>query len=169
MKGDASTLNEDARLLREEKRPDVRRKSAFGSSLNARRIQPGRERARLGVSFRISRMSRTPQYKTKVPEMNRYRRSFMIGSIGMGASLWLARASADTPHLSTADPAAKAVGYTENAAKVDKTKYPSFAAGQTCANCSLYQGKSSDAWGGCTLFADKLVAGPGWCSSYTNM
>ncbi|KMZ13319.1 High potential iron-sulfur protein [Candidatus Burkholderia humilis] len=101
--------------------------------------------------------------------MNPFRRNFVIGSIGMGASLWLTRASADAASLSVSDPAAKAVGYTENAAKVDKTKYPNFAAGQTCANCSLYEGKSSDAWGGCTLFADKLVASPGWCSSYTNM
>jgi hypothetical protein len=153
MKGDASTLQEDARLLR-----------------SCRYAKVG-ETAWLGVSFRVraiySRVS--PNTKTKVPRMNPLRRSFVIGSIGMGASLWLTRASADAPHLSVSDPAAKAVGYTEDASKVDKAKYPNFTAGQTCANCSLYQGKSSDAWGGCTLFEGKLVAGPGWCSSYTNM
>jgi hypothetical protein len=101
--------------------------------------------------------------------MNATRRQFVIGSIGMGASLWLARADADAKHLSVSDPAAKAVGYTEDATKVDKAKYSNYAASQTCANCSLFQGKSTDAWGGCTLFDDKQVAGRGWCSSWTNM
>jgi hypothetical protein len=101
--------------------------------------------------------------------MNASRRSFVMSSIGLGATLWLTRARADAPHLSVTDPAAKAVGYTEDASKVDKTKYSNYAAGQTCANCSLFSGKSTDKWGGCTLFGDKLVAGPGWCSSYTNM
>jgi len=101
--------------------------------------------------------------------MNTSRRNFMVVSIGAGTALWLSRARADAPHLSESDPAAVAVGYTENAAKVDKAKYPNFAADQTCANCSLYQGKASDAWGGCTLFGDKLVAGKGWCAAWTNM
>ncbi|EKS69692.1 MULTISPECIES: high-potential iron-sulfur protein [Caballeronia] len=101
--------------------------------------------------------------------MNTSRRNFMVVSIGAGTALWLSRARADAPHLSESDPAAVAVGYKENAAKVDKAKYPNFAADQTCANCSLYQGKASDAWGGCTLFGDELVAGKGWCSSWTNM
>jgi hypothetical protein len=30
----------------------------------------------------------------------------------------------------------------------------------------LYQGKASDAWGGCPLFAGKQVSGKGWCSAY---
>ncbi|SAL44458.1 high potential iron-sulfur protein [Caballeronia peredens] len=93
----------------------------------------------------------------------------MIFSVGMGSSLWLSRASADASHLSESDPAAVAVGYREDAAKIDKAKYSNYAAGQTCANCSLFSGKSTDAWGGCTLFGDKLVAGRGWCASYTNM
>ncbi|WP_044043291.1 high-potential iron-sulfur protein [Caballeronia insecticola] len=97
------------------------------------------------------------------------RRSFMILSVGMSSSLWLSRAGADASHLSESDPAAVAVGYREDAAKVDKAKYSNYSAGQTCANCSLFSGKSTDPWGGCTLFGDKLVAGRGWCASYTNM
>ncbi|MDR5760120.1 high-potential iron-sulfur protein [Caballeronia sp. LZ035] len=97
------------------------------------------------------------------------RRSFMIAGAGALPALWLTRVRADAAHLSESDPAAVAVGYTENAAKVDKKKYPNYATDQTCANCSLFQGKSTDAWGGCTLFGDKLVAGRGWCSSWTNM
>jgi hypothetical protein len=101
--------------------------------------------------------------------MNVSRRNFVICGIGAGATLWLTQARADAPHLSVSDPAAKAVAYTEDASKVDKAKATNYVAGQTCANCSLFQGKSTDAWGGCTLFDGKVVAGRGWCSSYTNM
>ena len=64
---------------------------------------------------------------------------------------------------------AQAVGYKEDASKVDKAKFPQYAAGQSCETCSLFQGKAGDAYGGCGLFGDKLVATRGWCSSYTNM
>jgi hypothetical protein len=30
----------------------------------------------------------------------------------------------------------------------------------------LYQGKPGSPAGGCSLFAGKQVAGPGWCSAY---
>ena len=103
--------------------------------------------------------------------MKTSRRHFLTLSGGVSASLMLSRlAFADTANaLSEADPKAQAVGYKEDAAKVDKAKFPGFAAGQTCANCSLFQGKATDAYGGCTLFGDKQVAARGWCSSYSNM
>jgi len=47
-----------------------------------------------------------------------------------------------------------------------KDKHPKYAAGQICTNCALYQGKASDAWGACPLFAGKQVAGKGWCSAW---
>lgn len=101
------------------------------------------------------------------------RRAFLARSAGLGSALVLAplagAARADGDRLSVADPAARAVGYTEAAAQVDKAKYPSWSASQNCGNCSLFQGKSGDAWGGCTLFGTKQVAAAGWCSSYTNM
>lgn len=106
--------------------------------------------------------------------MKTSRRHFLLLGAGLGSSIVLSRAAfADTSStsnkLSEADPKAQAVGYREDASKVDKTRFPDYAAGQTCANCSLFQGKSSDAYGGCTLFGDKQVAAPGWCSSYSNM
>lgn len=102
--------------------------------------------------------------------MNTSRRSFVIFSVGMGSSLLLARrALAEPPKLSEADPAAVAVGYREDASKIDKAKYPNYSAGQDCSSCSLYSGKSPDAWGGCALFTGKQVAAHGWCSAYTNM
>jgi hypothetical protein len=78
-------------------------------------------------------------------------------------------AMAEGARLPESDPAAVAVGYKEDAAKVDKAKYTNYAAGQNCSNCSLFEGKATDAWGGCTLFPGKQVAAKGWCSSYTNM
>jgi hypothetical protein len=101
------------------------------------------------------------------------RRTFLARSAGLGSALVLAplarAVQADGDKLSVADPAARAVGYTEAAAQVDKGKYPTWSAGQNCSNCSLFQGQSTDAWGGCTLFGAKQVAAAGWCSSYTNM
>src|SRR6185295_13319241 len=70
--------------------------------------------------------------------MNTSRRSFVIFSVGIGSSLFLARrALAEPPKLSEADPAAVAVGYREDASKIDKAKYPNYAAGQDCSSCSL--------------------------------
>jgi hypothetical protein len=59
-----------------------------------------------------------------------------------------------------------ALGYVVDAAKADKAKFPKFAAGQHCANCSLFQGKTTDASGPCPIFAGKAVAAKGWCSAY---
>ena len=104
--------------------------------------------------------------------MKTSRRHFLMLSVGVSSSLLLSRAAfADdtTNKLSEADPKAQAVGYKEDASKVDKAKFPNYAAGQTCGNCSLFQGKTTDAYGGCTLFGDKQVAAHGWCSSYSNI
>ncbi|APA88076.1 high-potential iron-sulfur protein [Paraburkholderia sprentiae WSM5005] len=104
--------------------------------------------------------------------MKTSRRHFLLLSAGVGSSLALSRAAfaGTVPNaLSESDPQAQAVGYTEDASKVDKARFPNFAAGQSCANCSLFQGKAADAYGGCTLFGTKQVASRGWCSAYSNM
>lgn len=103
--------------------------------------------------------------------MKTSRRQFLMLGAGFGSSLVLSDvAFAGTANtLSESDPAAQAVGYQEDASKVDKAKFPSYAAGQTCASCSLFQGKATDAYGGCTLFGTKQVAARGWCSSYSTM
>ncbi|AXF11977.1 high-potential iron-sulfur protein [Paraburkholderia sp. SIMBA_055] len=105
--------------------------------------------------------------------MKTSRRHFLLMSVSAGSSLMMSRvgfaASANANVLSETDPQAQALGYKEDASKVDKAKYPQYAADQKCSTCSLFQGKAADAYGGCTLFGDKQVAAPGWCSSYTNM
>ncbi|CAG4892820.1 high-potential iron-sulfur protein [Paraburkholderia saeva] len=101
--------------------------------------------------------------------MQASRRSFLILSAGMVSSLALSRAAiADAPKLTEDDPAAQKLGYRLDAAKVDRAKFPSWAAGQTCSNCSLFQGGASDPYGGCALFGPKQVAARGWCTSWTN-
>ena len=70
------------------------------------------------------------------------------------------------PQADEKDPTAQALGYLHDATKVDKAKFKQYAAGQTCANCQLYQGKPADAWAPCTIFPGKQVNGKGWCSAW---
>lgn len=93
------------------------------------------------------------------------RRQFIqiIPAAALGA-LGLRAAHAQTK-VDEKDAAAAALGYVHDASKADKAKFKTFAAGQACSNCLLYQGKA-DPWGGCALFPGKQVAGAGWCSAY---
>lgn len=96
------------------------------------------------------------------------RREFIV-QLSLGGTALMAGGAAlaaGAPMVTDADPQAKTFGYVADAAKVDKTKSPKFAAGQNCGNCALFQGKATDAAGGCPLFAGKQVAGKGWCNSY---
>jgi hypothetical protein len=74
---------------------------------------------------------------------------------------------APTPHLDVKDPAAIALGYVEDAAKVDAKKNPSYTPGSSCENCLQLQGAAGAAYRPCTLFPGKLVATTGWCSAWT--
>jgi len=100
--------------------------------------------------------------------MKTSRRSFLISSVGVVSALALSReALADAPMLSENDPAAQALGYRTDATKVDKAKYPKYAAGQACAMCMLYQGNPGSASGPCAAFPGKQVSSKGWCSAFT--
>ena len=77
-----------------------------------------------------------------------------------------AGAAAPAPRVDEKDPQAVSLGYKHDATKVDKAKFPKYAPGQACANCTLFQGKPTDAWAPCPIFANKQVAGKGWCSAY---
>ena len=94
---------------------------------------------------------------------------------GLALSMALALAAAASfltplaqaaPMVNEKDPQAVALGYVADASKADKAKFKTFAAGQLCSNCALFQGKAADAAGGCPLFAGKQVAGKGWCSAW---
>ena len=99
--------------------------------------------------------------------MKASRRTFLISSIGVASSLALSRqAFADAPKVAESDPTAQALGYKEDASKVDKAKFAKYAPGQNCAGCQLYQGKAADAVAPCPIFGGKQVAGKGWCSAW---
>ena len=69
------------------------------------------------------------------------------------------------PLVDEKDAQAIGLGYVAVATKADKTKFPKYADGQQCSNCSLYQGGSAEQ-GGCPLFAGKQVLSKAWCSAY---
>jgi len=100
--------------------------------------------------------------------VNPARRTF-LGSTGLAiAGVLVARtgAGADAPHLTLDDPTAQALGYTENSAAVDETKYPTHKAGMQCNNCNFFQGEASAAYAPCQLYSGKLVNAKGWCAGY---
>ncbi|WP_116138253.1 high-potential iron-sulfur protein [Trinickia diaoshuihuensis] len=101
--------------------------------------------------------------------MKSSRRTFLITSLGAVSALALAsrEALADAPKVAENDPTAVALGYKLDASKVDKAKYPKYAAGETCSNCQFFQGKPADAFAPCPMFGGKQVAGKGWCSAYS--
>jgi hypothetical protein len=110
--------------------------------------------------------------------LNSGRRGFLsvLGAIGAASALgWRstpaqAQAAAaggkDLPHLSTDDPTGKALHYTEDASKADKSAAPNHKPDDKCSNCQLYMGTAGQSYGPCTLFAGKSVASNGWCLSH---
>ena len=73
-------------------------------------------------------------------------------------------AAAALPVLSPTEPAAKALGYVEDAKKVDAKTNPSYKPGQICGNCLQWSDKNRKApLAKCNLFPGKQVKNPGWC------
>ena len=97
------------------------------------------------------------------------RRTFVFKTIPASAVLLgtAGMAFAQAPQLSESDPTAAALGYKQDAAKVDAKKFPAYAAGHVCGNCQLYQGKAGEAAGACGAFPGKLVSAKGWCSAWS--
>ena len=87
----------------------------------------------------------------------------MIAGTGISSVAW----SDSLPMLSESDPVATSLGYKADASSVDKTKFPQYAAGQTCSNCALYQGAAGSSSGACPIYAGKAVSAKGWCASYS--
>jgi hypothetical protein len=100
--------------------------------------------------------------------MKASRRTFILTGVGVASTFALGSrvALADAPKVAESDPTAQALGYKEDASKVDKAKYAKYAAGQDCGNCQFYQGKAGDAYAPCPMFSSKQVASKGWCSAY---
>jgi len=84
----------------------------------------------------------------------------LMGLATGGAAL---AADAALVPLKPDDPTAKALGYSEDATKVDLKANPAHKPDQSCSGCVQYKGKAGDARGGCNLFAGKSVNAHGWC------
>ncbi|MBL7714825.1 MAG: high-potential iron-sulfur protein [Bdellovibrionales bacterium] len=71
--------------------------------------------------------------------------------------------------LSEKDPVATALGYSEDASKVDVTKFPrkgtAEGAKMSCMNCAQYTALN-EGWGKCNIFAQGVVTAGGWCNSW---
>src|SRR5258708_34108722 len=72
-------------------------------------------------------------------------------------------ANAALPPPDPSDPTAKALGFVNDATKIDSKTHPTFKAGQKCSTCAQFQGQASDATAACTIFAGKSVPAGGWC------
>jgi hypothetical protein len=103
------------------------------------------------------------------------RRKFLTLAGSAGAALvvglrplttWAQAGGAQLPHLSSDDPTAKALGYVDDATKVDKTKFPAYKAGAKCQTCNFFQGGTAST-GPCQLFPGKSVNAGGWCASHS--
>jgi hypothetical protein len=75
--------------------------------------------------------------------------------------------AAEPAHLDVKDPAARKLGYVENASQIDLKKYPAYVKGSNCENCLLLQGTSGAHYRPCSLFPGKLVSVDGWCSGWS--
>jgi High potential iron-sulfur protein len=93
------------------------------------------------------------------------RRTFLLQVAAAGTVLATTQARAQAK-LDEKDPQAVGLGYVADTTKADAKKYPKHTKDQKCSNCALYQGKATDAAGGCPLFGTKQVAGNGWCSAW---
>ena len=92
--------------------------------------------------------------------------STVIGSAAFAGTLTSVADAKALPHLTTQDPQALALHYTEDASQINASKDPSHTAGAKCATCKLYQGSSGEPFGPCQLYPGKAVSANGWCMGY---
>lgn len=94
-------------------------------------------------------------------------RTLVLGAAAAAVAPVCPSRSAELEKLDVNDPAARALGYVENAGAVDAKKYPGYVQGSNCDNCLLLQGKPGNNYRPCSLFRGKLVAVSGWCKGWT--
>lgn len=96
------------------------------------------------------------------------RRQFISMAPAAGAVLFASGIAfaADAPMVDERSPQAAALGYVADATQANTAKFPTYAAGQVCAACSLFQGKPGTGAGPCPLYPGKQVAAKGWCSAF---
>ena len=68
--------------------------------------------------------------------------------------------------LQDGDADARSIEYVSDASHVERSRYPKYAPGQSCRNCSLFIADGNSPLGACGLVFGKLVAAAGWCVSW---
>ena len=93
------------------------------------------------------------------------RREFLRAGLAVALVPFAGGAHAATAleHLRASDPAARALGYTADAASVDAATRG--GAERRCALCRFYT-EPGAAWGPCELFPGKAVKATGWCTGW---
>ncbi len=94
------------------------------------------------------------------------RRQFLGLAGAAPLALLAGRRAAAQDILDPNDPQAQSLGYVEDAADVDTDRFGSYEPGQTCANCTHFQGGADDARASCPIFGNRLVTAEGWCSAW---
>ncbi|RAQ11662.1 High potential iron-sulfur protein [Burkholderia cepacia] len=98
------------------------------------------------------------------------RRRFIAATTVLASALAVGRraaaADAGAGAVQETDANARALGYKTDASRVDHAKFPKFQAGEACANCQFFQGKTGAATAPCTIFGGKQVNAKGWCGAY---
>ena len=94
------------------------------------------------------------------------RRVFLLRAISTAGLIAAATAVQAQAKVDEADETAVGLGYKHDTAKVDGKKYAMHKAEQKCNNCQFWQGSTSDAWAGCSMFGRKQIAAAGWCVAY---
>lgn len=110
-------------------------------------------------------MSNSPS----TPSRRQFLRTAAIAAVAAPIAFKLiarpAAAASTKPPLPLDNPQAMALGYIEDATKVDKAKHANFKEGSDCNNCQFHQGETGE-WVDCMLFPANAVAGAGWCVSW---
>jgi hypothetical protein len=94
-------------------------------------------------------------------------KTLVLGAAAAGPWAGYESRGAEATKLDVNDPAAIALGYVENAERVDTKKFPRYVQGSNCDNCLQLQGKPGNSYRPCSLFPGKLVAVGGWCAGWT--
>ena len=98
------------------------------------------------------------------------RRDFLKCAVASAVVIPALRAAdaraAGLPLLDPSDPVAQSLGFVPDASRVAPSANSTFKPGQHCGVCMQYQGKSSDATAGCSIFAGHSVSSRAWCGAF---
>jgi hypothetical protein len=102
-----------------------------------------------------------------IPSRRKFLRDLAAGFVALSFVESAPSLAAAVPHLAESDANAKALGYVENAAKLDPAKEANFKKGSHCASCSLYQAaQAAGGYAPCAAFPGKSVNANGWCRAF---